>query len=162
MSVGFGVVEADQTHRQIETLRRRLQHPDGGDGRRNSHRQRSDAADAGFDAKVVVTVLRGRRRVSAKAAVADNHTRLGGGFGSGLRTDKTRDQSGKCHRVSGNERDNALPQWPLREDLAHDPVSPPLDRYKQLTGKEIPPPVGKGSPNCAETAFDAELRVVGL
>ena len=84
------------------------------------------------------------------------------GGGGGLGGAKASEQVRQRDRVGGDERDYALPQRTPREDLAHDPVSPPLDRYKQLTGKEIAPPARKGSPNCAETAFDAELRVVGL
>ncbi len=42
-------------------------------------------------------------KTAAKATVADNHIRLGGGFGCGLCGDKTRDQSGERDRVSGDE-----------------------------------------------------------
>lgn len=81
-----------------------------------------------------------------KVAVADNHIRLDDTFGGGLRSDKAPDQSCECDRVSGDKRDNALPQGPLVESRAHDRSSPPLDRYEQLSGKEIPSPAGKRRP----------------
>jgi len=89
----------------------------------NSHRQRGNAANAGFDAKVAVTVLGARRRLVGRAVVADNHIRLCGRVGNGLCRVEARDQSGERNCISGRERDNALPKWPLDERHAHYLVS---------------------------------------
>jgi len=81
MSVEFRAGDPNDARRQIEPLDYRLREAGGRDGRRNCHRQRGDAANAGFDAKVAVTVLGAWGRLVGKAAVADNHIRLGGRFG---------------------------------------------------------------------------------
>ena len=52
---------------------------------------------------------------------------------------KTRDQARERNRVSRDERNNALPQWPLRERHAHNRSSPLVD-YEHPSGKEIPSP----------------------
>jgi hypothetical protein len=70
--------------------------------------------------------------------VADDHIWLGGGFSSGLRSDKTCDQSCKRDRVSGDERDNALPQWPLRECRGHNRSPDPLSITNNLAVKTFP------------------------
>ena len=93
MSVEFGAGDPDDARWQIEPFERGLRDAVGRDGRRNSHRQRGDAADTGLDAKIAVTVLRAPRRLVGKAAVADNRIRLGAGFGRGLRGEKTRDHA---------------------------------------------------------------------
>lgn len=123
MSIEFRAGDPDGARWQIKPRECGWRELGGRDGRRNSHR--SDATDAGFDAKVAVIVRRGGRRLIARAAVADDHIWLGGGSGCGLCGDKTRDQSRKRDRVSCDERDNALPQRALRERGAHKPSPTP-------------------------------------
>ena len=119
MSVEFCAGDLNDVRRQIEPLDYRLREAGCRDGRWNCHRRRGDAANAGFDAKVTVTVLGARGRLVGKAAVADNHIRLAGRFGHGLCCAEARDQSGERNRISSGERDYALPQWPLGEHHAH-------------------------------------------
>lgn len=119
MRVEFCADDPDDARWQIDPLDYRLRVASGRNRRRNSHRRRGDATDAAFDTKIAVTVLRGRRRLAAKVAVADNQIWLGGGFGCGLRGDKTRDHSCERDCVSREERDYALPKWALHERPAH-------------------------------------------
>jgi hypothetical protein len=84
--------------------------------------------------------------------MTDNVVRLRGSFGRGLRGDKTRHHACESDRVSRNERDHALPQWPLREHRAHNLPLPP-HRYEQTNSREIPAAMGKGGRNCSEAGL---------
>src|SRR5215469_3340779 len=144
MSLGLGAGEADRKRGQIKPLERELRRPGCGDGWRNDRRQRSHAADTGFKADRAVALVRAGCWPSlGDVAVANDATSTVNRVGRRLGGAKACNQAGERNRVSGDERDNALPKWPLRECHAHNTVSPPFDRYKQLTGKEIPSPAVK-------------------
>lgn len=49
----------------------------------------------------------------------------------------------------------------VRINAMHTIGLPPVDRYKQLSGKEIPSLAEDANPNCAKTGFDAEFVACG-
>jgi hypothetical protein len=83
-------------------------------GRKNGC-QRRNAADAGFEANIAVAVMGSGPRSHGKVAVADNATLLIDGLSRALGGAKACNDARERNRVSRDERDNALPQWPLRE-----------------------------------------------
>ena len=142
MRVGLGAGHTERQGRQIKALERELGRIACGDGRRNDRRQRRHAADTGFEADRPIVVVRSGRWLSVRdVAVAKNAaTSTVNRFSCSLGGAKACDQTGKRNCISGDQRNNAPLQSPLREFLAHDSVFPPLDWYKQLIRKEIPPP----------------------
>lgn len=62
--------------------------------------------------------------------MAENAVRLGGCLCRGARGIKACDQACKRNRISGGERDDALPQRLLREGAVQSPSSVPADSTK--------------------------------
>jgi hypothetical protein len=125
MSVEFRAGDPDDARLQIGPRDRGLRDAVGRDGRRNSHRQRGDAADAGFEANIAVAVVGSGPRSRGKVAVADNATLSIDGLSRALGGAKAGNDTRKRNRVSRDERHNALPQWPFRERHAYNPPSTP-------------------------------------
>jgi hypothetical protein len=89
-------------------------------GRWRQCRQRHGAADAAAAIEADFAVVFGGRGrlLTGDDAVADDATRNGGRFGRSPRGAETRDQARERNRISGRQRDHALPQRPLSEEFA--------------------------------------------
>ncbi len=129
MSVEFRAGDPDDARRQIEPFERELRGAGCGDGWRNDGRQGRHAADAAAVGANCIPCPVGRGgRLIGHNAMTNSAVGLRDRIGSRAGSAKIRNQARERNRVSRNERDNALPQWPLGDCHAHDPVSPPLDR----------------------------------
>lgn len=143
MSLGRGNGEVERTARQSKSRERELRRTGCGQIWRKDRRQRGQAADAAFKADRAVTFVRSGRGVSpGKVAVADGGQaavkRLSRSLARCLGRPKACDQAGERDGISGDQRDNALPQWPPGEVIGHN--RSPATHHKQPSGKEIPSP----------------------
>jgi hypothetical protein len=120
MSVERGASELDRTRRQIELFERELRRTGCGDGWRHNGRQRGNAANAAIRADFAVGLIGRRCLLVGNVAVANNAGSAVSRSCYSLGRAKAGDQTRKRDR---DERDNALPQWVLRERPAHDRVS---------------------------------------
>jgi hypothetical protein len=154
MGVGFGAIEADQTRWQIEPLERELRGSRRANGRRNNGRQRDNATDAaaiGAD-RIPCSIGRGGRLIGDNVMTNDV-VGLRDGVGSRPRSAKIRNQAGERNDISGDQRNNALPQWARREPHAHNPSPTLIDPTNILAAKKFPrqpksPLVPSGRAHC--------------
>jgi hypothetical protein len=115
-------------------------------GQGGGQRQAADAAAIG--ANPVIRFIALGRGLPGHIAVAKNIVRLCSSLGGGARASHAPDQARQRDRVSSDERNNALPNCPVREPHAHN-LSPPLVDYDHPSGKEIPSPAPRLLPQAA-------------
>jgi hypothetical protein len=140
--VGLDAGDADEARKWRQPSAQSMRHG-GGDERRRycrRHRQAADAAAIGTNC-IPCSIGRGGRLIGDNA-MTNNIVGLRDGVGRRARGTEIRDQAGERNGISGGQRNNALPQCPLREPHAHN-LSPPLVDYEHPSGKEIPSPAEK-------------------
>jgi hypothetical protein len=105
--------------------------------RRDCHGYRSDAADAAaVGANCIRCAVRRRGRLIGDNAMTNNVIGLRDRISGGLGGTEIRNEASERNRVSGGQRNNALPQCPLRKPHAHN-RSPPLVDTNILAAKKF-------------------------
>jgi hypothetical protein len=142
MRLGLNAGDTPEAHKRLKPSAQSVRYGSGNERRRyrRCHRQAADAAAIGADC-IPCPVGRGGRLIGNNA-MANNVIGLRDGIGSGPRSAKIRNQAGERNRISGGQRNNALPQCSPREPHAHN-RSPPVVDYEHPSGKEIPSPAEK-------------------
>lgn len=109
MRVGLDAGDAHEARKRRQPSAQSVRYGGGNERRhyRRRHRQAADAAAVGANC-IPCSIGRGGRLISDNA-MTNNVIGLRDGIGSRARGAEIRDQAGKRDRISGGQRNNALP-----------------------------------------------------
>jgi hypothetical protein len=142
MGVKFAVADYGDARERREALAQSVRDGSRSDWGLYRHCHGQATVTARSDADFAVSLVGRGSRLLGATTVAKNGLRLIDGFGCRPCGRKSGYQAGERNRISGGERNQALPQRPLGESCPHHPLSrhwSPTD--KQPNAKEIPLPV---------------------
>jgi hypothetical protein len=115
MGVELGAIEQANACQRCAPSAEGTRRGSGREWRRYRRRHRQAAVAAAVGANCIPCPVGRGGRLIGDNTMTNSVIGLRNGIGRRARGAKIRDQAGERNRVSRDERDNALAQWPLRE-----------------------------------------------